>query len=68
MSAALMNQLRESLLLERAKRLYHIAHVETSEIAIETIKLSLRLERDEGIHTGIEQAQRFADELRKVAS
>ncbi len=65
--SALMNTLRENLILERAKNLYSIMQIAPEQEAIDVIKRALRLERDGGITTGINQAQRFADELRKAS-
>ena len=67
MSTSLTNQLRESLLLERARRLYGIVTVASEDDAIERIKAALRVERDEGIETGIRQAETHGHHLRAVS-
>lgn len=63
MSTALMNTLRESLILERARALYTVVTVATEEDAIEIIKLALRVERDEGIKAGHKQAEQHATDI-----
>ena len=65
MTAALTNQLRESLLLERARKIYRIAAGNENE-RVDMIRDILRITRDEGIATGIDQAQRFEHELEKA--
>lgn len=67
MSGALTNQLRESLILERARRLYTIVTVAPEDEAITILRTALRTERDEGIATGHDQAMRHADLLMAVS-
>lgn len=67
MSAALTNQLRESLILERARRLYTLVTVAPEDEAITILRTALRTERDEGIKTGHDQAERFSHELEKAS-
>lgn len=66
-SEALMDQLRESLLLERANKLYHIAHRVGETQGVNLIRDMLRITRDEGIAVGLDQKARFADQLEKVS-
>jgi hypothetical protein len=64
---ALMTTLRESLILERAKALHRVVCTSPADEAIEIIKLALRVERDEGIETGIRQAETHAELLEKAS-
>ena len=68
MTAALTNQLRESLLLERARKIYRIVWMAAGNEneRVDLIRDILRITRDEGIATGIDQAQRFEHELEKA--
>ena len=68
MTAALTNQLRESLLLERARKIYRIGWMAAGNEneRVDLIRDILRITRDEGIATGIDQAQRFEHELEKA--
>lgn len=67
MSDALMDQLRESLLLERANKLYHIAHRVGETQGVNLIRDMLRITRDEGIAVGLDQATRHAQQIEAVA-
>jgi len=62
-----MTTLRESLILERAKALHRVVCTAPADEAIEIIKLALRVERDEGIETGIRQAETHGHHLRAVS-
>lgn len=69
MSDALMEQLRESLLLERARKIYSITYsaVRTKTDAIDLIRDVLRITREEGIAVGLDQATRHAQQIEAVA-
>lgn len=61
MNDALMAQLRESLLLERARKIYLIVDLAQGDEGIDAIKEILRTTRDEGIAAGLDQADRLAE-------
>jgi hypothetical protein len=65
--SALMTTLRESLILERAKALHSVVQTAPADEAIEIVRLALRVERDEGIETGIRQAETHAELLEKAS-
>lgn len=67
MSDALMCQLRESLLLERAKLLYEASQRLPDPGAIDVIRDMLRVTRDEGIAVGLDQATRHIQQIEEVA-
>lgn len=68
MSDKLMDTLRESLLLERARKIHHIAkHYSDDACAVEMIKAVLRDTRDEGIQTGHDQTVKYSEELEKAS-
>lgn len=60
MSDALMDQLRESLLLERARKIYRVTLKAPPETAILMVSDILRITRDEGIAVGLGQTERHA--------
>lgn len=67
MNDLLMHQLRESLLLERARKIYRVTLKAPPETAILMISDILRITRDEGIAVGLDQKARFADQLEEVS-
>lgn len=67
MNDMLMHQLRESLLLERARKIYLTTCDHSEHNAICMIRDILRITRDEGIAVGLDQAARHATQIEAVA-